>query len=379
MKPKVLLATLLLLFTLPSQAAEPESSKELPKFTLGGALRFNYNYSDWKDGNNKMGGQFGYDVLFLHLHGSYKKFLLDADYRFYAKEFGGGMLKYGWIGYQFSPKDQLQLGLTRVFFGIQPGIGNSFFLQINYYVGLEDDSDMGLKFQHTGDRWEYAVAFFKNADELLFNPKAELSNDRYGYDVAGRNKEINQFNAQLFYKWGDRVRQRVGISAEFGQLFNLDTERKGTHFAFAVHHELYWKRFSLKTQISTYAMYPKNAPGQSRDTVMMTAYGAPYAVAAKANIYSVGASYTLPLDWGPVKSIQFYNDFGWLQKWDKKLNDSFQNVTGCLVTVGPVYTYIDYALGKHHAWLGPDWGAFGYGEGSNSWHARFNINLGYYF
>lgn len=43
------------------------------------------------------------------------------------------------------------------------------------------------------------------------------------------------------------------------------------------------------------------------------------------------------------------------------------------------HTYIDYALGLHQAWLGPDWNAFAQGTGSNSWHARFNVNIGYYF
>lgn len=354
-----------------------QPTKELPQFTLGGALRFNYNYSDWKEDHT--GGAFGYDVLLLHLHGSYKKFLFDADYRFYVKDFGGPMLKYGWFGYQFNEKSQLQLGLTRVPFGIQPVGSNNFLFNINYYVGLEDDSDMGIKYVYEGNHWDFAAAFFKNADEMLFDPKAETSGDRYGYDVGGRNKGINQFNGQLFYKWGDNVRQKIGASAEFGQLYNLDTKGKGTHFAFAVHHELFWKGFSVKTQISTYAMYPKNKAGESRDTIMMTAYGAPYAVAAKANTYTLGVAYTIPLNWGPVKSIQFYNDFGWLQKWDKKQKDSFENVAGCMIAAGPIYTYIDYAMGKHHAWLGPDWGAFAYGNGSNSWHARLNINFGYYF
>lgn len=364
------------LLTLHAFATEP---KELPKFTLGGALRFNYNFSDWNEGHKNRAGDFGYDVLLFHLQGSYKKFLLNADYRFYAKEFGGPMLKFGWIGYQFNEKSQLQLGLTKVPFGIQPSSSHNFFFQISYYVGLEDDSDMGLKYVYQGDKLEYALAFFKNADELLFSPDAETSNDRYGYDVAGRNKEINQFNGQLFYKWGDGVRQRIGTSAQFGQLYNLDTKNKGTHYAFAIHHELYWKGLSMKTQVSTYAMNPKNKEGQNRDTIMMTAYGAPYAVASKANIYAFGIGYTIPVKWGPISSIQFYNDFGWIQKWKKEFNDSFQNVTGCMITAGPTYTYIDYALGKHQAWLGPDWGAFGEGKGSNSWHARFNINIGYYF
>jgi hypothetical protein len=42
----------------------------------------------------------------------------------------------------------------------------------------------------------------------------------------------------------------------------------------------------------------------------MTAYGAPYAVASRADLYSAGLSYTLPVDLGPVSSLKFYNDFG---------------------------------------------------------------------
>lgn len=370
---------LLFLFLLLSLSTYGDESKELPKFRLGGALRFNYNYANWNEGHRHRGGDFGYDVLLFHLQASYKKFMLDADYRFYSKDYGGPMLKFGWFGYQFNEKNQLQLGLTKLPFGIPTGTSHNFLFLIPYYVGLEDDSDMGLKFMHTGHQWEYALAFFKNADELLFSPDAETSNDRYGYDVAGRNKEINQFNGQILYKWGYKVKQRVGVSAEFGQLYNLDTKHKGTHYAFAAHHELYWKGLSLKTQIAAYAMYPKNKAGEPRDTVIMTAYGAPYAVAAKATLYTLAAGYRIPVKWGPISSIQFYNDFGWMQKWNKDFNDSFQNVTGCILTAGPIITYIDYALGKHQAWLGPDWGAFGGGYGSNSWHARFNINIGYYF
>ena len=162
-------------------------------------------------------------------------------------------------------------------------------------------------------------------------------------------------------------------------LYNLDTEKNGTHYAFAIHHELYWRGLSVKTQVSTYAMHPKDKPGEDRDLVIMTAFNAPYEVAAKANIYSISAGYKIPFSKGIVNSIQFYNDFGWMQKWNKSFHDSFQNVTGCLVTAGPILAYIDYAQGLHQPWFGPDWNAFGAGTGSNSWHARFNISLGYYF
>ena len=140
-----------------------------------------------------------------------------------------------------------------------------------------------------------------------------------------------------------------------------------------------WHRLNFKAQVSTYAMYPQNAPGEDRNLVVMTAYGAPYLVAAKANIYTLSISHTFPIGWKWLGNIMMYHDFGIIQKWHTDFNNSFQNVYGFLLNMGPVQTYIDYAMGKHQAWIGPDRDAFGPGIGSNSWHARFNINIGYYF
>ena len=372
---RLFLGICLTLLVVISQAQE----RVLPKFKLGGALRFNYNFCDWKPGHRDRGGDFGFDVLYFKLSGSYRNIILSADYRFYSKDFGGPMLKYGWIGYQFNDKSQMQLGLTGVPFGIQPIASHNFFLQIAYYIGLEDDSDMGIKYLYQGDTWDFTFAFFKNADELLFGSDNETSDDRYGYDVAGRNKEINQINGQAFYKFGESTRQRLGGSAEFGQLYNLDTRKNGTHYAFALHYELTTKRVSLKAQLTTYAMNPKNGEGDDDELISMTAYGAPYLVAAKANVYMLGAGYTIPVNRKFLKKIQVYNDFGWLDKRNNDYKDSFQNVTGCMLDGGPVCIYVDYALGKNHGWLGPDFNGFGPGGESDSWHARFNVNVGYYF
>lgn len=379
MAQKTLFFILALLLSLPASATENAGKKELPQLRLNGFLRFNYNYSDWKAGSKNRLGDFGYDLFKLGLEGSYKKILLDVDFRFYAKASGGAMLKSGWIGYQFNDNHQLQVGLTRVPFGVQPYGAHNYFFQISYYLGLEDDSDMGVKYLYTDHRWDIALAFFKNSEEELFGSDTETAGDRYSYDVAGRNKEVNQLNGQLIYKWGKEVKQKIGVSAEFGMLYNLDTEKNGTHFAFALHHELYWKRFSLKTQISTYAMHPENKAGEPRDIITLTAFNAPYEAAAKANVYTLAAGYKIPFRKGIVNSVQFYNDFGWMQKWNKAFHDSFQNVTGCLITAGPIYAYVDYALGLHQPWFGPDWNALGAGTGSMSWHARFNISLGYYY
>jgi hypothetical protein len=55
---------LVLLFLLATSiAVNAQSEQEIPKVTVGGALRFNYNYSDWKEGSKDRGGDFGFDVF----------------------------------------------------------------------------------------------------------------------------------------------------------------------------------------------------------------------------------------------------------------------------------------------------------------------------
>lgn len=358
----------------------PALAQDRPELELGGALRFNYNYSDWKDGNKKRGGDLGFDVFRLNVRGAYKQILLDAEYRFYAASSGGGMLKYGWVGYRFNDTHQVQLGLTAVPFGIKPYTANNYFFNINYYLGLEDDSDFGIKYLYRKGHWDIALAFLKNSDVLDFSEGTEESPDRYAYDIGGRNKETNQGNIRIAYHWGEQWSQELGVSAMLGGVYNLDTEKMGTHSAFALHYTVGYKNWDFKAQYTTYRIHLQNKEGDNRNQVTMVAYGTPYEIASKADTYVATLAYTIPFNKGILDNIRLYNDFSMMHKYEKGYSDSFQNITGCMLSIGPVYTYIDYALGKNHAWLGNDWNdAFASVGLSEEWHARMNVNVGYYF
>ncbi|WP_291545973.1 hypothetical protein [Bacteroides sp.] len=354
-------------------------AQKKPQYQLGGALRFNYNYSDWKAGNTKRGGDFGFDVFRLNAKASYKEFFLDAEYRFYPSTSGGGMLKHGWLGYRINEYQHVQLGLTVVPFGIQPYTSNSYFFNINYYLGLEDDSDMGIKYSYRKNAWEFAAAFFKNSDELQFGSDSESSPDRYAYDVGGRNKEVNQGNLQLIYHFGQSVKQQVGASVLLGGLYNLDTEKMGTHYAMAVHYVVDYSNWNLKLQYANRKLSPRNKVGEDRSEVVMSAYGSSYYIASHFNLYSAALAYTFQLNKGVWRSVQVYNDFSLMEKLQHGYANSIQNVTGCLIDLKPVYVYVDCALGKNHAWLGGDWERSFSHNTSDAWGVRLNVNMGYYF
>jgi hypothetical protein len=363
------------------------NAQEKPTVDIGGALRFNYNYSTWKDAQQKRGGDLGFDVFRLNAKAKYKGLKLNAEYRFYSEAFGGAMLKQGWIAYDFTENDELQFGLTQVPFGITKYNSNSWFFSLNYYVGLEDDHDMGLKYTHQGEKWDYSLAFFKNAEDFGGN---DMSNSRYSYDVGSikqgeklilRNKEINQLNGDLSYKINTtNAKHRFGVSAQYGGLYNIDTEKAGDHYALAAYYELKAGKFGVKAQVANYKYSPENPDGERDDVVAMTAYGAPYLVAAEASIYTLGLSYSIPLEWGPVSSVVIYNDFGYMDKAESSFESSMMNVTGAMFTAGNIYTYVDMAAGKNQPWLGSQWtGALAEGTPDADWAMRFNINVGYYF
>lgn len=377
----VTLLAAVLLYSAPLSAQTEEASE--PKkiqLDVGGALRFNYNYSSWKPNQKKRGGDFGFEVFRINVDAVYEKWTFKIDQRFYVEEFGGAFLKYGWFQYNFDDKQHLKLGLIPAYFGAQQFNSHSWFFNLPFYLGFEDDHDMGLSYGFNNEKIQLDLGYYKNAESLTFSDNAPISDSRYNYDFSGKNREINQVNLRFNYKFGEESKQVVGTSWQYGGIWNNDTQEVGSHFAAGVHYEGDFKNLNIKAAALTFDNRPENAVGESRDSIQMTAYGAPYYTAAKGSMYSVSVAYTFPVSWGPISSVQCYNDYNYFDKARSDWQDTQMNITGLLVTAAPVYVYIDYARGKHQPWLGPQWtNALAEGDPDNDWESRFNVNFGYYF
>ena len=76
------------------------------------------------------------------------------EYRYYRDKHADGhdyfVLHDAWIGARIS-EYQLQAGVTKVPFGILPYASHNWFFQLGYYVGLEDDCDLGVKYLWASD------------------------------------------------------------------------------------------------------------------------------------------------------------------------------------------------------------------------------------
>ena len=178
------------------------------------------------------------------------------------------------------------------------------------------------------------------------------------------------------------------MSAQAGGLYNSSLVKSELSTAFAGHLEGDFGRFNLKTEVIRYDYNALGDNGEELDVVPMGAYAYGYAggdgytggVASKANIYVAGLAYAIPVSWGPISSIHPYVNYSVVDKDVDLFHDTHFLVPGMMITAGPIYTYIDYAMGKNQPWLTD---AFGKGLGSGvedaEWNSRFNINMGYYF
>ncbi|MGM0532124.1 MAG: hypothetical protein ACQER7_12320 [Bacteroidota bacterium] len=363
-------------------------------FTLGGAIRYNIASENYESDYKATDTYFTWDTWRINVDGSFEKIDLSFEYRFYPT-FGAHFIRYGYFGYPLSDNIKMKLGATQVPFGIMTYASHSWWFQGPYYVGLEDDYDMGISFEVNPDKkLKLFFSYFRQAEPEgpIFSGDVTFGNagaGRYSYDVtshtyqslAGNNvniRELNQLNTRATYSVKENC--EIGFSAQVGGIYNSELEKAETSTAFAGHFVGEFNNFSLKTEYIKYHYQGKDNAGNDLKLIQMGAYGFNYLVASEASLYVMGVSYTIPVDWEPISSIQAYFDYTLTDKSHPDFYNTHQLVPGVLIRSGGLYTYIDYAMGKNHPWLTDDFGkGLGQGVKNPDWLRRFNINIGYYF
>lgn len=365
-----------------ADAADNEADANKDGIKLGGAIRTNYSHTSYSDGNKNRGGDFAFDIFRLNLNGSIGDVLLNAEIRFFDYMTA---VKYAYVGYQLTEDWQVQAGITQVPFGNWPYNSHNYFFSTNYYLGLEDDHDLGIMFKRQlADNWQLDLGFFKNDELGGVDGYVGSRADRYSYDVVGYRQsddgiyadpaqpvgEYNTFSGRFAYQLehSSDFSTELGISALAGGLHN-GSSRAGSYNAWALHLNSHYQRWNLQLQ---HGEYHYNIDDVTRMAV--GAYAFYDSIAAKAKTSTVNLAYSLPIEWGPVTGLQFYNNYGLVYDKSDNSRDTMMNVTGFSVAAGGLFTYFDLV----HARNQPFVGGSAAGDSSDT-ERRFNINIGYYF
>jgi len=369
-----------------SGGSKGSKTKPASHFKVGGALRYQYVYRDWSGSSRDQTGTLDFDTFRFNVDGRYKGIILSAEYRFYTR---WNALKSGWMGYDFAPHWQGRFGLTRLPFGILPYASHSYFFSSNYYLGLEDTYDAGVKmvYDDPGSPWGFRAGFFKNAGIGLlgsgnpgrysFNVVTASSTASNG-DPSQQNVGDNMLVARLVYTFGHKSNTtELGFSALAGQLYNNVTRENGSRWAAGLHVNGNYGRWNVMAEVLRYQYNPKNPAGVNDNVIQLGAYDYYFPIAAGADSAVFDVAYTLPVQWGPVDSLKFYDDYSEIFHKQGGYPVTRMNVLGVGIGAGKVYTYVDLVTAANQPFIG---GVMAPGPGDDrSWNTRLNINVGYYF
>ncbi|MGP9799661.1 carbohydrate porin [Rheinheimera sp. NSM] len=365
-----------------ADTADNAADADKDGINVGGAIRTNYSHTSYSDGNKNRGGDFAFDIFRLNLNGSIGDVLLNAEIRFFDYMTA---VKYAYVGYQLTEDWQVQAGITQVPFGNWPYNSHNYFFSTNYYLGLEDDHDLGIMFKRQlADNWQLDLGFFKNDELGGVDGYVSSRADRYSYDVVGYRQgddgiyddptqplgEYNTFSGRFAYQLehSSDFTTELGVSALAGGLHN-GSSRAGSYNAWALHLNSHYQRWNLQLQHGEYHYNIDDV-----DRMAVGAYAFYDSIAAKAKTSTVNLAYSLPIEWGPVTGLQFYNNYGLVYDKSDNSRDTMMNVTGFSVAAGGLFTYFDLV----HARNQPFVGGSAAGDSSET-ERRFNINIGYYF
>ncbi|MCG7541147.1 carbohydrate porin [Pseudoalteromonas sp. CO348] len=352
-----------------------------PAIKVGGAIRTNYSHTSYDDDNKNRGGDFDFDIFRLNFSGNVGGFGLNAEIRFFDYMTA---VKYAYLDYDFADHWQAQVGMTKVPFGNSPYNSHNWFFNTTYYIGLEDDHDMGVVFKRkVADNWQLDLGFFKNDELGGVDGYVDDRSDRYSYDVVGFRKagdgvyddptqpigEYNTFVGRYAYHIEHNGgTTEIGVSGLAGGLHD-GNDRAGDYNAWALHLNSNIGPWNLQLQHGEYQY--------DIDDVNRMAVGA-YAfydsIAAEATMSNFNVAYNLPVEFGPITDLQFYNDFGIIYDKSDNTEDTWMNVTGVSLAAGAFFTYVDLVHAKNQPFIG---GSIA-GDSDES-ERRFNINFGYYF
>jgi hypothetical protein len=359
-----------------SKKNNADSLRTLPKIKLGGALRLNYSYRNYDQENMDRLGDFGFELFRLNADIDYKDIFLSVEYRWYGNF---NAIHHGYFGYHLSDNSSLQIGIHQVPFGILPYSSHSFWFNATYYLGFEDDYDAGIKYIYDDASWNLQAAFYKNPEYIDSERYGRYSFDLVTDDIQA-NQEINQFNIRSAYKWNlnEDLLMNLGVSLEAGQIYNKITKKKGNRHAFAIHNNLFYKKWNMHLQWISYEYNPKNPEDLSDKTIQFGAFMFPFEVSTKADVYTFNLANDIHINKKYLDRIKVYLNMSMVSPKKGYGSNSKQIVLGTTLIKRGLYAYFDYIFGQNMWFSGGPGIGLAHPE-DETWNSRLNINFGYYF
>ncbi len=361
---------------------------EVGPVEFGGAIRANVTYRDYAT-PNEFDDLFEFDTLIARADMDTGNFIGSAQGRLYYYHQDGNrqdsvFVHHAWLGYRFDDDSEVHAGVNKVPFGLLPFASDNWFFSIAFYLGLEDDYDLGIKYVSPDwDGWNVQAAYYIGDEGDGIGQSEDSA--RYSYDIvdegANGNDEDNQFNlrvAKTLFTDNENRSLEIGASGQWGEIPNGFTGQTGEHWAAALHLRGEEGRFGYDLEAIRYEIDQEVPAGLNPDIVQMGAFDFPYNVASEGEVYLANVRYTPDIDIPLFDSWTVYNNFSILTKDQSGFEDTVHNITGAYFSKGPWFITLDYGVGTGSPFITRDF-TNGLAAGSDEWDSRINLNVALYY
>lgn len=376
---------------------------------VGGKAAFNYTFDD--TGANKVKharkyGDWKFNKFLLNLTGEAN----ELDYKVEHIWYNGNNTNYyhfleTYAGYKFKNNVVGQVGNTTVPFGIADNL--SWWKNVAFYAGFADNYQTGIKMMYHECPWGFQLQLGKNSlvsgnNAFTATPKLTTGNassaSSTGTSATSNLNQNNEDSMQLaarivrMHFVNDHTKVEVGLSARVGNTYNTVSMHRGNHFAGAIHANAHLDRWQVQLQFLPYSYSPNNGTGvgSQDNTMQLGKDGYLYTIPSKANIYTAGIAYKIPVHWGKIEDITVYDDYSTLSG-KRTLRKTRMNIVGAKFVTGPLFVSADLITAKNMFGVGQyldsngNLNIFNIGsnnprlDGADHWRTKFNVNLGVQF
>lgn len=357
---------------------------------IGGAIRARVDYDPDQDLE-----KFNFDTFFLTATYTSSSWIGAAKYRFYGDAYPYqytnkigdiSFAEYAWVGYRFNDAQQVQAGLNKIPFGLQPYFGSTFFETLGNVIGLEDIQDLGIKYIAQSGDWNLQAGYYLRPID-----------QGQGTSRGGRTYSTSVAKADSYVENGSNNQERdivvariarnlslggwqseIGASAFTSTLENRDTDDNGRRNAVAVHYMGKSGPWGIQLQAARQDMRPENP--ESDRLVTFGSYDATFNVAAKGDLYVADLSYDIAGKYGWFSGIKFYGNYSGFDKSEHGFDDSQRFIVGTSFSLLDLWIAVEWLHGKNDPYIGGSSFTQSLGEGgSDQWENQLYANIGYYF
>lgn len=341
------------------------TDNDQPWLELGGAVRFNYGWLDYGPTSGLQP-----ELLRADLKAGAGPLSTSVQYRWYD---GFDAVHHAWVAWDGEQGMQVKAGIQQVPFGLLPTASQSFWFGAGYYLGLEDDYDPGVVVAAGQGATRGQVGWF-SGDEY----GSARRYDRYSFDVAATDalpyRERGRVHGRIEHTLeGPAGTWQLGASGFHGKVQHTLSRRHHDHYGAALHAQ--WQHAGWTGQLQ-WARYRYDVPG---GRIALSAFQAPFPVAAHADVSTANLARSFGARAG-LDDVTCYNNLSLVRPLGKRpgQRESWQNVSGCSLSRGPMVTYVDWIAGKD-MWFAGGQGVGIVDDAPSRWRSRLNLNIGFYF